>query len=201
MSKENSTNILKIEELKDLLLTINNQKVLLDKDVASLYGVETKRINEAVKNNQDRFPAGYIIEVDRSIKNELVENFDRFKTLKHSTSIPKAFTEKGVYMLATILTTKKAVQTTINIIETFSKIKELSRNINGIMNTDDKAIQKDLAQKSNLILESIIEIEPDIMENDEEDGEVVETTTKFEFNLGFAKVSRSIKKIKNEQKK
>ena len=192
-------NIVKLENVKDLLLTINNQKVLLDKDVASLYGVETKRINEAVKNNQDRFPGGYIIEVDKDIKNELVENFDRFKTLKHSTSTPKAFTEKGIYMLATILTTKKAVQTTIDIIETFSKVKELSKNINTIMNTKNKDIQKDLAQKSNMILENIIELEPDIME-DAEDGEVIETTTKFEFYLGFAKVSRSVKKIKNEQK-
>ena len=191
--------IIKLENVKNLLLTIDNQQVLLDKDVASLYGVETKRVNEAVKNNSDRFPNGYIIEVDKDMKTELVENFDRFKTLKHSTSIPKAFTEKGIYMLATILTTKKAVQTTIDIIEAFAKVKELSRNINTIMNTDNKDIQKDLAQKSNMILENIIELEPDVME-DSEDGEIIETTTKFEFNLGFAKVSRSIKKIKNEQK-
>jgi len=191
--------IIKLENVKDLLLTINNQQILLDKDVASLYGVETKRVNEAVKNNPDRFPSGYIIEVDKDIKSELVENFDRFKTLKHSTSTPKAFTEKGIYMLATILTTKKAVQTTIDIIETFAKVKELSSNINTIMNTDNKDLQKDLAQKSNMILENIIELEPDIME-DSEDGELIETTTKFEFNLGFAKVSKSIKKIKNEQK-
>ena len=148
-------NIVKIENVKDLLLTIDNQQVLLDKDVAILYGVETKRINEAVKNNQDRFPVGYIIEVNKDTKNELVENFDRFKTLKHSTSLPKAFTEKGIYMLATILTTKKAIQTTIDIIE----------------------IESDITKSA-------------------EDGEIVETTTKFEFNLGFAKISKSIKKIK-----
>ena len=148
-------NIVKIENVKDLLLTINNQQVLLDKDVALLYGVETKRINEAVKNNLDRFPVGYIIEVNKDTKNELVENFDRFKTLKHSTSLPKAFTEKGIYMLATILTTKKAIQSTIDIIE----------------------IESDMTKSA-------------------EDGEIVETTTKFEFNLGFAKISKSIKKIK-----
>ena len=188
-------NIVKIENVKDLLLTINNQQVLLDKDVALLYGVETKRINEAVKNNLDRFPVGYIIEVNKDTKNELVENFDRFKTLKHSSSLPKAFTEKGIYMLATILTTKKAIQTTIDIIETFSKVKELSRNINYIVKTTDEELQKNLAQRSNIILENIIEIESDITES-AEDGEVVETTTKFEFNLGFAKISKSIKKIK-----
>jgi len=191
-------NIIKIDNIKNLLLTINNQNVLLDKDVAALYGVETKRINEAVKNNNDRFPNSYIIEVNKDVKNELVENFDRFKTLKHSTTNPKAFTEKGLYMLATILKSKQAIETTFNIIETFAKVKELSRNINSIMNTSSEEMQKQLAKQSNIILENIIELEPDIME-DNVDGEIVETTTKFEFNLGFAKVSRSIKKIKNEK--
>ncbi len=63
------------------------------------------------------------------------------------------------------------------------------------MKTTDEAIQKDLAQKANKILEEVIDIEPDILEDDE-DGEIIETTTKFEFNLGFAKVSRSVKKMK-----
>ena len=62
----------------------------------------TKRINEAVKNNPEKFPDGYIFEVNANEKNELVENFDRFNKIKHSTVKPKAFTERGLYMLATI---------------------------------------------------------------------------------------------------
>ncbi len=189
--------IIKVEKIQNLILSIDGEQVLLDADVAKLYGVETKRINEAVKNNLERFPSGYVIHIDKNEKNELVENFDRFNKLKHSTVLPKAFNEKGLYMLATILTSKQAIQTTIDIIETFSKVKELSRNINNIMKTQDETIQKNLAKKSNMILEDIIEIEPDILE-DAKDGEIVETTTKFEFNLGFAKVSKSIKRIKND---
>ena len=98
-------------------------------------------------------------------------------------------------MLATILKSEVATQATLQIIETFAKVKELSRNINDIMKTADESIQQELAQKSNKILEEIIDIEPDVLEDDE-DGEVIETTTKFEFNLGFAKVSRSVKKVK-----
>jgi len=98
-------------------------------------------------------------------------------------------------MVATILKSKNALNATFQIIETFSKIKELSRNINNIMKTTDETTQKELAQKSNQILEEIIDIDADVLEDDE-DGEVIETTTKFEFNLGFAKVSRSVKKIK-----
>ena len=70
--------------------------------MAELYGVETKRINEAVSNNPEKFPEGYVLMLDNQEKAELVENFDWFNRQKHSTSIPKAFTEKGLYMLATI---------------------------------------------------------------------------------------------------
>ena len=187
--------IIKFEELENKLIKYNEKFVLVDRDVAQLYGVETRDINKAVTNNPEKFPEGYIIELNEDEKKELVENFHRFNKLKHSTVNPKVFTEKGLYMLATIIKSKVATQTTIKIIETFAKVKELSRNINDIMKTDDENIQKNLASKSNKILEDIIEIEDEILSNDE-DGEVIETTTKFEFNLGFAKVSRSIKKIK-----
>ncbi len=187
--------IIKFEELENKLIKYNEEFVLVDRDVAQLYGVETRDINKAVTNNPEKFPEGYIIELNEDEKKELVENFHRFNKLKHSTVNPKVFTEKGLYMLATIIKSKVATQTTIKIIETFAKVKELSRNINDIMKTDDENIQKNLASKSNKILEDIIEIEDEILSNDE-DGEVIETTTKFEFNLGFAKVSRSIKKIK-----
>jgi len=188
--------ITKFETLESKLVEIKGTLVLVDKDVAELFKIETKRINEAVKNNEDKFPnETYVVELDKNEKKYVVENFDHLSKLKYSPHNPKVFTEKGLYMLATILKSDVATQATLQIVETFAKVKELSRNINNIMKTTDETIQKDLAQKSNQILEEIIEIEPDILEDDE-DGEVIETTTKFEFNLGFAKVSRSVKKIK-----
>ena len=187
--------IIKFETIENKLIKYHDELVIVDSDVAQLYGVSTKEVNQAVSNNPSKFPSGYVIELTKEEKTELVKNFDRFNKLKHSTVNPKVFTEKGLYMLATILTSEKAIQTTLNIIETFAKVKELSRNINSIMKTTDEANQQELANKSNKILEDIIEIEPDILADDE-DGEIVETTTKFEFNLGFAKVSRSVKKIK-----
>ena len=187
--------IIKFETIENKLIKYHDKFVIVDKDVAELYNVATKEVNQAVSNNPTKFPNGYVLELTKEEKTELVKKFDRFSKLKHSTVNPKVFTEKGLYMLATILTSEKAIQTTLNIIETFAKVKELSRNINAIMKTEDETRQKELALKSNQILEDIIEIEPDILADDE-DGEVVETTTKFEFNLGFAKVSRSIKKIR-----
>ena len=91
------------EEIEDKIITLRGQKVLLDRDVAALYGVETKRVNEALRNNFDKFPKDYCFTLQVLEKQYLVENFDRFSVLKHSTVEPKAFTEKGLYMLATIL--------------------------------------------------------------------------------------------------
>jgi hypothetical protein len=121
--------VAKFENLKDLIVEVRGQSVLLDSDVAQIYGVETRDINKAVNNNPDKFPAGYIVELSKQQKGELVENFHRFNKLKHSTANPKAFPEKGLYMLATILKSPQAVQATLAIIETFAKIRQLSRSI------------------------------------------------------------------------
>ena len=188
--------VTKFETLENKLVEIKGTLVLVDKDIADLFKVETKRVNEAVKNNEDKFPnETYVIELSKDEKKYVVENFDHLSNLKYSPHNPKVFTEKGLYMLATILKSEVATQATLQIVETFAKIKELSRNINAIIKTTDEDIQKDLAQKSNKILEEIIEISDEVLD-DGEYGEVIETTTKFEFNLGFAKVSRSVKKIK-----
>ena len=88
--------IIKPENIESKIIEVRKKKVILDKDVAKIYGVETKRINEAVKNNPDKFPSGYIIELTANEKDKLVEIFDRFNMLKHSTIKPKAFTEKGL---------------------------------------------------------------------------------------------------------
>ena len=106
------------------IITLRNQQVILDSDVAELYGVETRDVNKSVKNNPDKFSDGYIIELSELEKTELVENFHRFNRQKHSTTSPKAFTEKGLYMLATILKSPKAVETTIAIVEAYAKLKE-----------------------------------------------------------------------------
>jgi hypothetical protein len=80
------------------------QNVILDSDVAELYGVETMRINEAIKNNPDKFPEGYVFELSKAEKQKVIEIFDNPNPkIKFSPVLPKAFTEKGLYVLATIL--------------------------------------------------------------------------------------------------
>lgn len=133
--------IVNIDKIKNLILEIRDEKVILDSDVAELYGVATKRINEAVKNNPDKFPSGYIIELSK-IELELLRTKISTTKLSKTRSTPKAFTEKGLYMLATILKSKTATKTTLAIIETFAKMKKLSRNIKELSVTKDE-VKKD----------------------------------------------------------
>jgi hypothetical protein len=101
-----------IEDVQDKIIVLNGEPVILDRDVADLYGVQTKEINQAVKNNSEKFPIGYILPVDERELDELVKNFDRFNILKHSSVTPNAFTERGLYMMETILKSKQAELTT-----------------------------------------------------------------------------------------
>ena len=92
-----------IVEVESKIITLRDQQVILDSDVAELYGVETKRINEAVSNNPEKFPEGYVLMLTNEEKTEVVEIFDHLSKLRFSPQLPKAFTEKGLYMLVTIL--------------------------------------------------------------------------------------------------
>ena len=106
------SSILNIE--KSFIL-IKNIPVIIDSDVARFYGVETRDINKSVANNPDKFPQAYVLELTKDEKAEVVENFHHLNSLKFSPQLSKAFAEKGLYMLATILKSKKATQTTLQI--------------------------------------------------------------------------------------
>ena len=113
--------VVKLETVQDKIIDIRGEKVILDSDVAALYGVETKRVNEAVKNNPDKFPEGYIFELNKNEWNGLKSKFST--SIKGGkVKLPTAFTEKGLYMLATIIKSPKAVQTTLDIVETYARI-------------------------------------------------------------------------------
>ncbi len=178
------SDIVKIENLKDLIIEVQGLSLLLDSDVASVYGVETRDINKAVSNNPDKFPAGYLVELTKTEKVELVENFPRFNKLKHSTVNPKGFSEKGLYMLATILKSTVATQATISIIETFTKIRELSRNVKELSAIQDKAQQKTLMQRSGELIAEILD----------DDLQTSDAETTIELNFAVLKFKHTVKK-------
>lgn len=172
-----------IEKIESLVLVIQGQRVILDVDVAAIYGVETKRVNEAVKNNSDKFPQGYIIELTPV---ELADLRSKDSTAKFAKTRvpPKAFTEKGLYMLATILKSELATQATLAIIETFSKLRELSRTVKELANLEDKSRQKSLMQRSG-------ELIADILDND---FQTQDAETTIELNFAVLKFKHTIKK-------
>jgi len=145
-----------IADVKDKLIPLRGQMVLLDKDIAEFYGVETREINQAVKNNPDKFPKGYTYNPDNQ---ELANLRSKFSTAKSPKSryIPTAFTEKGLYMLATILKSPQATQTTLSIIETFAQVKEMARTMEALQNVvDGGEQQQNLLQKVGNILAEVV---------------------------------------------
>ena len=118
------------------ILLIRGEKVIIDTDLASFYGVSTKRLNEQVKRNKKRFPADFLFQLNHAEKNEVVANCDHLTNLKYSKSLPYAFTEHGALMAASVLNSLQAVEVSVFIIRAFLKIrkeisehKELSRRI------------------------------------------------------------------------
>ena len=127
---------LEIKNMSDLIISknlieskvlfIRNERVILANDLASLYGVETKVLNQAVKRNIDRFPNDFIFQLSKNEFNELVTDCDRFKSLKHSSVTPYAFTEQGVAMLSSVLSSPKAIKTNIAIMRFFVLTRKMS---------------------------------------------------------------------------
>lgn len=177
------SDIIKIENLQEMIIEIKGQSVLLDSDVGAIYGVETKRVNEAVKNNPEKFPHAYMIALDSQELEDLRSKFSAAKFSKTRT-LPKAFTEKGLYMLATILRSKQAVEATFTIIETFSKIRELSRNVKQLSESPDKAQQKTLMQRSGELIAEILD----------DDLQTSDAETSIELNFAVLKFKHTVKK-------
>ena len=119
-------------EISSHIFTLRGKQVMLDRDLSKLYQVETKVLNQAVKRNSKRFPSDFMFQLNQNEKNELVTNCDRLNSLKHSVSSPQVFTEEGIYMLASVLKSDKAIEVNIAIIRTFKKLREFSKHYNAL---------------------------------------------------------------------
>ena len=180
------TNIIEVE---NKIITLRDQQVILDSDVAELYGVQTKEINQAVRNNPEKFPQGYIFQLENQ---EFKDLRSKILTTKYQKTrqLPKAFTEKGLYMLATILKSPQAVETTIAIVEAYAKLKELSRVITQIpQQEENSAEQKTLLQRGGQLVEDLL---TDVMP-------VQSSETSFELNLALFKFKHSVKRENDEE--
>ncbi|MCD8179733.1 MAG: ORF6N domain-containing protein [Tannerellaceae bacterium] len=177
---------LAFQNVESKIIVLREQNIILDHDVAQLYGVETKRVNEAVKNNPDKFPEGYVFLVNEEELIYLRSKFSTTNTSKKTRVLPKAFTERGLYMLATILKGAIATRTTIAIIETFTKIRDLSSTISELTFTEDRHVQKSLLKKSS-------ELITDLVGNN---SQIIKSETTIELNLAVLKLKHTIKRNK-----
>lgn len=175
----------KYEDVENKIIEIRGEKVILDSDVAELYQVETKRINEAVKNNLDKFPVGYLVELTEvewiPLRSKLSTSIKGGRTYT-----PKAFSERGLYMLATILKSPKATETTLAIIDTFAQVREVSRIVNQLPTVKENSPEhRKLMQRAGDIISDLVV--PDSLETEE-------TESSVELNLAIVKFKYSIKK-------
>ena len=129
--------IVPLENIESRIFLIRGHKVMIDADLANIYGVTTKRLNEQIKRNRDRFPEDFMFQLTKEEKDEVVANCDHLKKLKYSPVLPNAFTEHGAIMIATILNSPVAVQASIHVVRAFVKLrqilasnKELSKRFN-----------------------------------------------------------------------
>jgi hypothetical protein len=126
------------ESVEPLILTLRSERVMLDADLARVYGVSTKRLNEQVKRNADRFPSDFVFRLTQKEKDEVVANCDHLKALKFSKTLPYAFTEHGAIMAANVLNSPQAVQMSVFVVRAFVKMRGLL--------TDTRALAKKLAE-------------------------------------------------------
>jgi len=115
------------------ILWIREKKVMIDKDIAELYNITTKRLNEQVKRNIKRFPEDFMFQLTDEEKSKVVANCDHLKTLKYSPNLPYAFTEHGAVMLASVLNSERAIEVNIQIIRVFNQMREALLNYKNVL--------------------------------------------------------------------
>ena len=176
------------EEVRQRIITLRDCQVILDYAVAELYGVETREVNQAVRNNPDKFPDGYVLEIGKQEFADLRSKDLIANISPKSRTLPKAFTEKGLYMLATILKSKQAVNVTFAIIETFATVRQLKSELRALHNETDSKTQQTKMQRFGEMLSNIVM--PDL--------ETSETESSLEINFLIGKIKHTVKRVKRQ---
>ncbi len=173
------------EEVRNKLFVIRNEQVIIDADLAALYGVETRVLNQAVKRNKERFPDNYMFQLSQ-------EEFEILKSQSVTSSwggtrkLPFAFTERGLYMLATILRSENATAATFAIIETFASVRELKRELVNLHKETDTKVQQSKMKRFGEVLSELVM--PEL--------ETSETESTLELNFIIGKIKHTVKRTK-----
>ncbi len=177
-----------MREVEGKIAVIRNQEVIADADVAYLYGVETREVNQAVKNNLDKFPQHYMFELSSSELRDLKSKILISKVSPNNRKPTKVFTERGLYMLATVLKGERARDITFAVIETFAKVRELKRELLDLHLETDKAKQTTKMQHFGEVLSDIVM--PELQTS--------ETESSLEINFFIGKLKHTVKRVRRE---
>ena len=178
-------------EVEKLIVSVRGQPVIVDADVAKLYGVATKRVNEAVRNNPEKFPSDYMFALTADELSDLRSKISSAKISSKSRVLPKAFTEKGLYMLATVLKSQRATEAAFAIIETFAKVRTLKRELVELHNAPKGQEQAERMRHFGETLSDIVML----------DLETVETESSLELNFLIGKLKHTVRRIKRAGQK
>ncbi len=179
------------QEVENKIVVLRNVPVIADADVATLFGVETRRLNEAVRNNPDKFPTDYMFSLTKNELRDLRSKISTTNVSAMNRNSTKVFTEKGLYMLATILKGERAKAATFAIIETFAKVRSLKRELIELHKEKDKDKQIEKMKHFGDVLTDIVM--PDLT--------VAETESTLELNFIIGKIKHTVKRVKKEEPK
>ena len=178
------TEIVAYPEVENRLVVIRGHAVMADADVAALYGVKTREVNQAVSNNPDKFPADYMFPITRAEQMDLRFRLKTTMVSRKSRTVTKVFTEKGLYMLATVLKGDRAKTATFEIIETFAKVRGLKRELLELHQDGDKQIQESKLKHFGSVLSDIVM--PEL--------KTTETESILELNFIVGKIKHTVKR-------
>ena len=193
----NECAVVDINMVKSRMLIVRDQPVLLDRDVAALYGVQTKEINQAVRNNPDKFPEGFLLQLNNDEFSDwkskiLTSNLSPAEKNAIKMGVrraPKAFTERGLYMLATVLKGELATKATLAIVNTYAQVRSVKRELLELHTEGDKKKKHALMQHFGETLTDIVMPDPD----------EVETESSLELNFFIGKIKHTVRKIKKNR--
>ena len=193
----NECAVVDINMVKSRMLIVRDQPVLLDRDVAALYGVQTKEINQAVRNNPDKFPEGFLLQLNTDEFSDwkskiLTSNLSPAEKNAIKMGVrraPKAFTERGLYMLATVLKGELATKATLAIVNTYAQVRSVKRELLELHKEGDKKKKHALMQHFGETLTDIVMPDPD----------EVETESSLELNFFIGKIKHTVRKIKKNR--
>ena len=193
----NECAVVDINMVKSRMLIVRDQPVLLDRDVAALYGVQTKEINQAVRNNPDKFPEGFLLQLNNDEFSDwkskiLTSNLSPAEKNAIKMGVrraPKAFTERGLYMLATVLKGELATKATLAIVNTYAQVRSVKRELLELHKEGDKKKKHALMQHFGETLTDIVMPDPD----------EVETDSSLELNFFIGKIKHTVRKIKKNR--